>query len=180
MLFFVFSILFISIGYIFSDDIYYNRIIKNNNLTSSFDVYKWTIRNYSGKSCIIVHSNVTPRHLMERHKRLWCDEGSIVMGNLDRKIGYNVRLVNLIGSDGKSHHTILEVYQNKKWDRFDFSFNLINAPYDKSTGGKFTFVKPDYKQYPQSRLYFFLVSKNYFIKLFALYLRGVKENDWVI
>jgi len=62
---------------------------------------------------------LSARYLLQRKKALYCDEGALVMATLLRGTGHRTRLVDLIGRDGVSHHTVLEVKENGRWQIFD-------------------------------------------------------------
>lgn len=161
------------VGYYKSDDVFYNDLIKSNNLTTPLKVFKWLTTNYGtpGKT---VKAYVTPRYLIENHPSLWCDEGAIIMATLDHKIGYKTRLVDLYGFDNISHHTVLQVMEQNKWVTYDFTNRIYNNSLSESTKNlgymlKYSKVKP----YP--RLYNALVNNNFFVKKLAFKLRGIEE-----
>jgi hypothetical protein len=171
------SILFlIVIGYVFSDDVYYRRLVKKNNLEKPVQVFNWLRSHYFHDNCTVVHAYASPRHVLENHRRLFCDEAAIAMATLVQVSGYQTRLVNLISTDGDSHHTILEVAEAGQWHRYDFTNGLIDRPIVESATG-FVFIHPDYRKYP--RLYNFLVNHNFFFKKIIFLIRGISETDVV-
>ena len=174
----LFLFFFIVVGYLLSDKLYYKRVIKNNNLTSPGQVYKWVSNNFINHSCVITHPYASPRHLMENHRRLWCDEGAMVAAILIHHLGYETRLADFYGIDGIAHHTILETNKNQKWEHYDFSFHLVNQSYKSSAvAGKINFKRIVTRPYP--KLYNTIINHNYFIKEVVFFFRGITEDDIV-
>ena len=171
-------ILFFGGGYYFSDDIYYKKIIEENQLRSSKEVFTWVSNHYLSHGCIIVHPYASPRHLMENHKRLWCDEGAMVAGILISNLGKKTELVDMYGYDNISHHTILRVLENNKWINYDFSFKLIGKDYVSSAKAGNIKLK-EVRSRPYPKLYNKIVNFNFFFKKIIFFIRGIKENDIV-
>ncbi|MDB5005122.1 MAG: hypothetical protein JWQ34_3347 [Mucilaginibacter sp.] len=164
------------VGYIKSDSLYYDNLLKSNNLSNPSQVFNWTTQNFSTPKSLYVHPNLSPRYLIEKHKSLWCDEGAIVMATLDNKLGYKTRLVDLYGYDNIAHHTILQVIEKGQWVNYDFTFRLSNQPLVKSSDSfHMKLKKGRIKTYP--KLYNYLINNNYFIKRIVFALRGIKEED---
>jgi len=171
-------IAFVVVGYLWSDDLYYKRLLEKNELTSPNEVYLWVSENYISHSCIVTHPYVSPRHLMENHRRLWCDEGAMVAAILINNLGYETRLADFHGPDSISHHTILRSYYQNSWHNYDFSFHLIDQSYAKSAiVGKIDLKKIITRPYP--KLYNVIINHNYFVKKAAFFLRGIREDDVV-
>ncbi|MBC7655371.1 MAG: hypothetical protein H7098_12975 [Oligoflexus sp.] len=171
-------IVFLSVGYYFSDTAYYKKVINENQLNTPNQVYEWVSNNYIRNSCIITHPYASPRHLMENHKRLWCDEGAMVAAILIHQLGYETRLADFYGIDGIAHHTILETNENQKWEHYDFSFHLVDQSYKSSAvAGKINFKRIVTRPYP--KLYNTIINHNYFIKKVVFFLRGITEDDIV-
>lgn len=168
--------LFILVGYLKSDSVFYNNLLKKNNITNSVQVFNWVTKNIGRAHSTTPHPYLSPRHLIEKHKVLWCDEGAIVMATLDHQLGYKTRLIDLYGFDNISHHTIMEVFENGKWVRYDFSFKFYNkAASISSDSCGFKLKEPLAKSYP--KFYNNLVNNNFFFKKIAFNLRGIKEID---
>src|SRR5688572_10374506 len=88
---FILVFLFILIGYLKSDSVFYNNLLKKNNITNSVQVFNWVTKNIGRAYNTPVYPYQSPRHLIEKHKVLWCDEGAIVMATLDHQLGYKTR-----------------------------------------------------------------------------------------
>ena len=169
---------FVIIGYLLSDDFYYKKVLRDNQLKSSDEVFNWVSKHYINHGCIITHPYSSPRHLMENHKRLWCDEGAMVAAILISNLGKDTELVDMYGYDNISHHTILRVFENNKWVNYDFSFKLIGKDYTSSAkAGKIKLKEVKTRPYP--KLYNKFVNVNFFLKKIIFFIRGIDENDFV-
>ena len=114
--------------------------------------------------------------MLTRQKYLWCDQGAIVMATIVHKLGYETRLVDLLGDDGVSHHTILEVNQGGTWKTYDTLQKLQGVTYQQSVeslnDNNYTrHIQPVYRPYPRS--YDWAVQNNFYLKHLALWLRGL-------
>jgi hypothetical protein len=164
------------IGYQKSDYLYYKNLLKAKNLNTPMAIFIWTTNNFSNpKSTDAVKSYLSPRFLIENHKRLWCDEGAIIMATLNHSLGFKTRLIDLYGYDNVSHHTVLQVFQNNKWNTFDFTYRLYNQSFAKCYKiYKFKVKTPVIKTYP--KLYNDAVNVNYYLKYFIFKIRGINEG----
>ncbi len=173
----IFFLLFIIIGYILSDAIYYRCIIQQNTLQTPELAYEWVLKNNlpisESKNRYYLNSYATPRFLFENRKPLFCDEGSIGIATLANSMGFKTRLVDLLGMDSVSHHTILEVEENGRWIKYDYLKRLYNVSYDSSAG--YPLLKYIYRQYPKP--YNYVINHNYFIKKVSLWFRGIQEDS---
>jgi hypothetical protein len=169
-------VIFICLGYGLSDDMYYTKIIDENKIHTPYDAFKWTNKKFSTISYMYHHPFASPRHLIEFHKGLWCDEGAIVMATLDHKLGYKTRLIDLYGNDNIAHHTILQVYEKDKWINYDFTFKLYDQTLRKSSDSFNLKLKEGrVKQYPG--LYNFVINNNFFAKKIIWNLRGIGDGE---
>jgi hypothetical protein len=167
---------FVCFGYWLSDDRYYSGIITENHIHTPYDVFKWTNKKFSVISYMYHHTYASPRHLIETHKGLWCDESAIVMATLDHKLGYKTRLIDLLGHDNVAHHTILQVFESNKWVNYDFTFKLHDQILTKSSDSFNLKLKEGrVKQYP--KFYNFLVNNNFFAKKIIFTLRGISDRE---
>jgi hypothetical protein len=174
----LFLITFIGLGYLWSDDLYFKRLVQKNQLTSPNRVYQWVSANYISYSCVITHPYASPRHLIENHKRLWCDEGAMVAAVLNNQLGYKTKLADFYGLDGIAHHTILRTYYQNRGHNYDFSFHLTDQSYARSViAGKIEVRKIITRPYP--KMYNVIINHNYFIKKVVFFLRGIREDDFV-
>jgi hypothetical protein len=164
----------LAIGYLKSDDVFYNKLLNTNKLKTPVEVFNWVTRHYGLSRSDIVQSNVSPRYLIENHPRLWCDEAATIMATLDHKLGYHTRLVDLYGFDNVSHHTVLQVLEQNEWITYDFTNRIYNNELSKSASDLgYVLKEPRIKPYP--KLYNALVNNNYFFKQMAFTIRGIKE-----
>jgi len=171
----VFVMIFLFVGYLLSDQLYYVNIVSHAKLKNPMDVYKWVQDN--NPSAINTKTSpapyVSPKFNMINQRSLYCDESAIVMATLNHQIGYKTRLINLIGMDGIAHHTILEVYENNSWKKYDHFNDKINLSYQKLAG--YPLLRANVNPYP--KFYNFVVNNNYFIKKLAFLIRGIQEPD---
>ena len=174
---FVGFLLFLTVGYLKSDDIYYDRLLKTNNLKNPKEVFLWAIKKYSNPhNGDPVISYLSPKYLMINRDRLFCDEGAIVMATLNHSLGFKTRLIDLYGYDNISHHTVLQVKENELWNTYDFTFRIINKPFKKCTDlYGFQVKTPKVKPYP--KIYNVLINNNYFLKKAAFFIRGINEPN---
>lgn len=163
--------LFVGSGYLMSDDLFFARLIRSNNITTPEEAFAFVGRNtYNPPSDMPAIYGLTPRYMLTQRKYLYCDEGAILMATIVHKMGYETRLVDLVGvDDGISHHTILEVRQNGSWKTYDTTYKTAGAPYEQSA--KNFRAQPSYRAYP--RLYNWVIHHNFYLKHLALWLRGV-------
>jgi hypothetical protein len=163
-------------GYEKSDNVFYNELLKSNNITNPLQVFNWTTRHFGKPKSPDSHPYLSPRYLIKKHKTLWCDEGAIIMATLNHQLGYKTRLIDMYGYDNISHHTILQVLENNKWINYDFTFRLHNQLINISSDSLHIKLKEArIKEYP--KFYNFLVNNNYFNKHIIFAMRGIKEED---
>ncbi len=174
--------LFIASGYIWSDDLFFSRVIADNGISTPEQAFLF-VRN----SVQPIARNLkpirglTPRYLLTQRKTLYCDEQAVLLATLVRKLGNDTRLVNLMMSGGLSH-SVLEVYQNGAWKGYDPRYGLEGFSYEQivklralegvyEEGAKFQAIRVKYSKFP--RLYNWLIQHNYYLKHIALFLRGI-------
>ena len=172
-------ILFCASGYFLSDDRYFNQIISDNNISSPIDAFNYINLNTSNPDSSdeskqewehIMQPYQTPRHILTNRNYIWCDEGAIVLATIVHELGYKTRLVDLLDDeDGVSRHTVLEIYDGKRWILFDTLNDIYDVSYNDSAG---YISSPRYRNYP--RFYNFLVQNNFFAQQAALAIRGVR------
>lgn len=163
-------------GFLLSDQLYYKAIVRDNKLKTPLDVYYWVKSNNPSaiNTSTKPASYASPKFNIVNKRKLYCDEGAIVMATLDNEIGYKTRLVDLIGLDSISHHTILEVYENNTWIKYDHFNSLYNKSYKTCAG--YQLLNTSIKQYPKT--YNFIVNYNFFLKKLAFFLRNIKEEEF--
>lgn len=162
--------LFAGSGHLLSDDLFFNRLIRSNHITTPEEAFAFVGSNtYPPPKGLVPIPGLTPRYMLTHRKFLYCDEGAIVMATIVHELGYDTRLVDLVGDDNVSHHTILEVRQGGSWKTYDTLQNLQGITYQESAR---TFrARPAYRAYP--RPYNWVVQNNFYLKHLALRLRGV-------
>lgn len=169
-------LVFLIVGYFKSDDIYYDSLLKANNLKNPKEVFLWAVKTYSKphKGDPVV-SYLSPKYLMMNRERLFCDEGAIVMATLDHKLGFETRLIDLCGYDNISHHTVLQVKENGIWNTYDFTFRIINRPF-KTCSSLYGFVVKTPRVKPYPKFYNKIVNNNYYLKAFIFKMRKIPES----
>jgi hypothetical protein len=167
-------LLFVASGYMLSDDLFFKRLIRQNNITTPEEAYAFVDRNteypIEGMPLALMS---TPRGMLTRQKYLYCSQSAILLATIVNKLGYETRLVDLYGDDGASHHTILEVKQGGGWKTYDTVYKLQGAPYQQSAKiydtGQYYNVRPVHYSYPTS--YNWVIQNNFYLKHLALWLR---------
>ena len=165
-----FILIFAVSGYLLSDDFFFSQLIRSNRITTPEEAFAFVESNTrpAGKGLEPI-SGLTPRYMLTQRKYLFCDEGAILLATIVHKLGYDTRLVDLVGDDGVSHHTILEVRQGGSWKTYDTLQNLQGVTYQESA--KTYRARPVYRAYP--RAYNWVIQNNFYLKHLALWLRGV-------
>ena len=166
---------FVPGGYLLSDDFYFNRLIRENRITTPEEAFAFVGRNtYRAPEGTQPGLVTTPREMLTRQKYLYCDEGAILLATIVHELGYETRLVDIVGDDGVSHHTILEVNQGGAWKTYDTLQRLQGVTYQQSArslnGVYYTRrIEPAYRPYP--RFYNWVVQNNFYLKHLALWVR---------
>lgn len=160
-----------------SDDSFFSDLIEKNRISTPEEAFSFvessTIRPPADMQ---IRLFTTPRNMLTRQKYLWCDQGTIVLATIVHKLGYETRLVDLLGDDGLSHHTVLEVNQNGTWKTYDTLQNMQGVTYQQSIESlKTSFysrnIQPVYRPYP--KFYNWVIQNNFYLKHLALWLRGL-------
>jgi hypothetical protein len=157
-------------GYQLSDNSLAHKMLQKNHLSSPEQVFKFVIDNKIQAPIGSPNSaaGASFRTLVNRPGEwLWCDEGAIVVAVMVGQLGYDTRLVDLVGtSDGVSHHTVLQIHQADNWITYDFTGRQFNVPLDKTVDYP---SMPVYRLYPNWQQKFML--NNYFLREFAKMVR---------
>ena len=174
---------FFSSGYLFSDDLFFKKLIIKNNIQTPLDAFEYlnnntkdregdTVAEHSPETDIearlYLQSGQTPKYLLTQRHFIWCDEGAVILATILHELNYKTKLVDLINENGISNHTILEVYQEGRWVRYDTQNDIYDLSYEQIAGYKAT---PVSRKYP--KLYNSLVQNNYYFKKVVLFLRGL-------
>jgi hypothetical protein len=165
-----FILAFVASGYLMSDDLFFNRLIRSNRINTPEEAFAFVESNTRpAPKGLAPISGLTPRYMLTQRKYLYCDESAILMATIVHELGYETRLVDLVGDDGVSRHTILEVRQGGSWKTYDTLQNTQGATYQESARNYR--ARPAYRAYPKP--YNWLVQNNFYLKHLALWLRGV-------
>lgn len=164
------------VGYAASDGIYYKQFLREKHLNTPERVFKYTTAYYGIASPgDTIQPYLSPRYLMKRRKKLWCDEGATVMATLDHTLGYKTRLIDLYGADNISHHTVMQVFENSRWITYDFTYRLRDVPFNQCTQlYKYNVAKVSVKPYP--KFYNAVVNNNAVAKFVLFKLRSIQEK----
>jgi hypothetical protein len=169
-------VLFVVTGYLLSDDLFFERLIAENHLTTPEDVFRFVQAHTSyptEQMKVVVGSS--PRYMLTKQRYLYCDQSAIVMATIVHELGYRTTLINLVGSDGESHHTVLGVLQGGRWKAYDVTNNLQGRPIQESAryqpGGQPYEAQISFRVYPG--FYHWLVQNNFYLKHLALWSRGL-------
>ena len=82
-------------------------------------------------------------------------------------------MVDIIGMDGISHHTVLEVFENGKWENYDTRYRDANG----KLGDCVNYQIKGFRNRPWStnqKLYHTFIEHNTVIKFIAMKFLGVK------
>ena len=164
------GLLFIGVGYALSDDLYFRRLLNRNHVETIDDLYTFLEpRLRSPKNSTV--GGLTPRYMYDVQvveNGLSCDEGAIMMATMARILGYKTRLLDFLGEDGISHHTVLEVSVEGEWQVFDTLQKVPHMTVEQYPGFTASLRR---RKFP--RTYNFFIQHNYFLKQAAIFLRGI-------
>jgi hypothetical protein len=170
-------IAFVLTGYLLSDDRFFENLIAQNHIETPEDAFRFVHANtsYPAEDMKVVVGS-SPRYMLTEQKYLYCDQSAILMATIVHELGYETALINLVGGDGESHHTVLGVLQDRRWKIYDLTNNLQGRPIHESAkyqpGGRYYQAQPAYRPYP--RFYHWLVQNNFYLKHLALWSRGLR------
>lgn len=92
-------------------------------------------------------------------RRLWCDEGALVLALMIQAQGGTARLVDLLDrSTGISHHTTLQVKQHGAWVTYDFTSKTKAIPLAATVPYE---AIPRYRTYPATFGHWLLLNNGY-------------------
>lgn len=150
--------------------------MQQNNIQTPRDAFSYVmtetvpIQSFAETNVVL---GLTPKYMLTVRKRLWCNEGAILILTFAHQLGYKTRLIDLLDKDGISRHTIAEVYEGNKWVQYDYTYNKVGASYLESAGN----YTPTPRIAPYPNFYNLLIQNNFFLKKAALQLRSVPETD---
>jgi hypothetical protein len=164
------GILFVSIGYALSDDLYFRRLMDQNHVDDVDELFAFLEpRLCEPKGCTV--RGLTPRYMYDVQlieNGLYCDEGAVMMATMAKILGYDTRLLDFVGKDGIAHHTVLEIYVDGEWLVFDTLEKIPHMQVDQ-----FPSFTASLRRRKFPRTYNFFVQHNYFLKKAAVFLRGI-------
>ncbi len=112
----LFTVLFITSGYFLSDRAFFSELIHTNQVSTPEEAFAFVGNNtFRATKDMQLTALTTPRNMLTRQKYLYCDQSAMVLATIVDELGHETRLVDLLGDDEISHHTILEVHQNGTW-----------------------------------------------------------------
>ena len=167
---FVLASAFLTLGYWLSDNHLANGIVSDNRLTAPEQVFAY-VRGHKIQAPPGSPNSAVGASFKELLRRegdwLWCDEGAIVVAVMVGQLGYQTRLVDLVGkADGISHHTVLQIQQQGVWVTYDFTGRQYGVTLEKTV---------DYPSIPRFRTYpnwqHQLLLNNYFLRELAKRIR---------
>jgi len=115
---------FIVFGWLGSDARALQQLRQREHLHSPEAVFRWVTHHYrQALATDPVLPGASLQSLLQRpSRRLWCDEGAILIGLLNQQLGQRTRLVDLLDArTGTSHHTTLQVLDRGRWTTVDFT-----------------------------------------------------------
>lgn len=111
--------------------------------------------------------------MLTEQKDLFCDQSAILMATIVGELGYDARLVDLVGDDGVSQHTILEVKQNEGWKTYDTLNRLQGETYEQIQRRLSHNACPTYRTYVGSG---WSTRHNYYLQRLSLWLKSGKRG----
>src|SRR5688572_7586026 len=143
---------FVVSGYLLSDAFFFKRLVYQNHITSPEEAFTFVIGNTGVPDLRSPPPlEYSPRLMLTKQKDLFCDQSAILMATIVGELGYDTRLVDLVGDDGISHHTILEVKQNERWKAYDTLNRLQGETYEQIQRRLSYNARPVYRTYVGSR-----------------------------
>lgn len=168
------TLFFVVSGYLLSDAFFFKRLVSQNHITSPEEAFTFVIRNTGVLDPRSPHRlEYSPRLMLTEQKDLFCDQGAILMATIVGELGYETRLVDLVGEDGLSHHTILEVKQGEGWKAYDTYYRKQGETYEQIQGRLDFKASPVYREYVGSR---WITRNNYYLQLLSFWLKKARAG----
>lgn len=165
---------FIASGYLLSDAFFFKRLVYRNNITSPEEAFTYVSRNTGVPDPRNPPPlEYSPRLMLTEQKNLFCDQSAILMATIVGELGYDTRLVDWVGDDGVSHHTILEVKQGEGWKSYDTLNRRQGETYEQIRRGLAYSARPVYRKYVGSR---WLTRNNFYLRRLSLWLKRVRNG----
>lgn len=168
------ALFFIASGYLLSDAFFFKRLVYQNNITSPEEAFTFVVRNTGTPDPRRPPPlEYSPRLMLTRQKNLFCDQSAILMATVVSELGYDTRLVDWVGDDGISHHTILEVKQGEGWKAYDTLNRRQGETYEQIKRELSYNARPIYRKYVGSR---WMNRNNYYLQHLSLWLRRAGDG----
>jgi hypothetical protein len=165
---------FIVSGYLLSDAFFFKRLVYRNHIASPEGAFIFVIRKTGVPDPrSLPPFEYSPRLMLTEQKDLFCDQSAILMATIVGELGYDSRLVDLLGDGGVSHHTILEVKQNEGWKAYDTLNRLQGETYEQIQRRLSYNARPVYRAYVGSS---WITRHNYYLQRLSLWLKGGKRD----
>lgn len=141
----------IGLGWLGSDARALQQLRRREHLNSPEAVFRWVTRHYRQAHIDPVLPGASLQSQLQRaSRRLWCDEGAILIALLNQQLGYRTRLVDLLDArTGISHHTTLQLLENGHWTTVDFTSARSGIPLAATVPYR---AIPRYRDYPANAL----------------------------
>ena len=164
------TLFFIVSGYLLSDAFFFKRLVYQNDITSPEGAFAFVIGNTGVPDPRSPPPlEYSPRLMLTEQKDLFCDQSAILMATIVGELGYETRLVDWVGGDGVSRHTILEVRQDSGWKTYDTLNRRQGETYEQIRRGLSYETRPVYREYVGSR---WVNRHNYYLQRLSLMLKG--------
>jgi len=149
-----------ALGYWFSDARSLDTLAHRQRLDSPERVFGYVTGDYQQAfaSDPVLPGESVQTMLAPPSRRLWCDEGAIVLSLLNQRLHRNTRLVDLLDQrTGISHHTTLQIQEGGRWITYDFTSKRWGIPLAATVSYQ---AIPRYRSYPSSPLHWLLLHNN--------------------
>jgi hypothetical protein len=176
------ALTFVVSGYLLSDSFFFKRLIRQNNITSPESAFAFVNKNTGKPNSVMpvpppgglgfapagwnTPLEYAPREMLTKQKYLWCDQGASLVATIVRELGYELRIVDFVGDDGISHHTILEVKQQGVWKTYDTTYETQGLSYQEITKA---WPKPPHPAYRPYIGPSWIVRNNFYLKQLSLW-----------
>ena len=171
----IFSAVFLISGYFLSDDYFFDQLIRSNQISTPENAFQYLSDNieFAGECGVKPIYGLTPRYMLQR-KHLWCDEGAIVLATFAHKLGYETRLVDVIGDDNDAHHTYLEVFQNGQWKTYDTVLKKAGLTHEQIIDAyNSAYLRGYPRPRPYPRWHNIVRQNNFYLNYLVVKLRGI-------
>lgn len=173
----IFTAIFVISGYLLSNAFFFKQLIHSNQITTPEQAFRYVNNNtyFAGdfKPYPEIIAGLTPKYMLTERKRLWCDESAIVLATMVQQLGFETRLVDIIGDDNQAHHTYLEVLENGKWKTYDTVKRKEGLTNDRLLMEWGWFEKGSSRPRTFPKWYNRILQNNFYLQYLSLKLRGI-------